>query len=585
MKKSKWYMPVILAAAILAAAGSWLISGRNHIPVYQSEATLVIGRWEPGEDLSSGLNSACALADAFEGLLNSSLMGRTVLEEQFDGTILAERVPETNLLDLKVLASEPETAFRVIQAVLEGHTAVTERVMGPVPITVIRAPQLPDAPANSRNYTDSMVSAAIYAALFTAVLCIWHFWAENAAGMESNTKYRQELDLPKLLVDMLRQGRKIWVPGVGMIVACALGLCAWQYAGYQPVYEMSASFTVRSVQEQKDRFPSKTADQLAKSIPQILTGDVLIQRLMENLALEEKPELQLSVSAGSGIMTLTVRDSDPGLASEMLSAILSCYPEVAEYVVGPTKLCLLEQSGIPDVPINPFCVRVQIRNGACIGFVLWMIAAMLLALYRTTVHSTQELSELLECHCCDGTGNCMGVIGHNSILLITGALPGEGKSTAAWELALSLAKQGKRVLLADCNPRNATLTKKLGFRGKAGVSEYLNGYSGIGDIIHKTGICNLYAVSWGASAGYRGTQSRKRGARLQAALRKLFDCVILDGPSVSWIEEIAGMAELADGAILVVRKNRTAPDQIREAEKLLREWGLPVLGSILVCRE
>ncbi len=590
MNKEKWYVILILAAAILAAAGSWLFAVLTYVPVYQTEAALVIGRMEEDGDLSSGLSASGALADAFAELLNSSLMHRAILDElgsdRFDGSILAERIPETNLLDLKVTASDPDTALRVICFVLEQHDVISRPVMGDLDVTVLREPQLPKIPVNSLNMTEKTGPAALYAAMFAAVLCIWHAWSRCAVGMENSEESRPELDLPGLLVDILRQGKRIWAAGLGLILVCALGLCAYQYAGYQPQYEMLASFTVRLENGEEDGFPSRTANQLAKTMPRILAGEVLLQQIRENLALEEKPEVSLSVSAGSRIMTLTVRNSDPDITWEVLSAVLSCYPEVADHVVGPTTLVLLEESGIPEEPVQPFSAWTQIRNGACLGFGLWMTVSVLMALYHLTVHSEKELSPLLQCDCLGENGNtrdglCADTSLSMGIILITSSLPGEGKSTVAWNLAQSLAQQGKRVLLAECNPGNPSLTKQLGFRRKLGISEYLNGQAGLRDIIRKTGVRNLYAAPWGTASGNRGIQNKTRGEKLLREAGKLFDCVILDGPPVSGMEDIADIAQLAEGSILVVRKNWTTRERIKETEQQLLEMGIPAAGSIL----
>lgn len=285
-------------------------------------------------------------------------------------------------------------------------------------------------------------------------------------------------------------------------------------------------------------------------------------------------------------MTLTVRNSDPDITWEVLSAVLSCYPEVADHVVGPTTLVLLEESGIPEEPVNPFSAWTQIRNGACLGLGLWMTVSVLLALYHLTVHSEKELSRLLQCDCLGENGNDRDVLRADAslgmgIILITSSLPGEGKSTAAWNLAQSLAQQGKRVLLAECNPGNPSLTKQLGFRRKLGISEYLNGQAGLRDIIRKTGVRNLYAAPWGTATGNRGIQNKTRGEKLLREAGKLFDCVILDGPPISGMEDIADIAQLAEGSILVVRKNWTTRERIKETEQQLLEMGIPAAGSIL----
>ena len=114
-----------------------------------------------------------------------------------------------------------------------------------------------------------------------------------------------------------------------------------------------------------------------------------------------------------------------------------------------------------------------------------------------------------------------------------------------------------------------------------GISEYLNGQAGLRDIIRKTGGRNLYAAPWGTATGNRGIQNKTRGEKLLREAGKLFDCVILDGPPVSGMEDIADIAQLAEGSILVVRKNWTTRERIKETEQQLLEMGIPAAGSIL----
>ena len=73
----------------------------------------------------------------------------------------------------------------------------------------------------------------------------------------------------------------------------------------------------------------------------------------------------------SNIFTLTVTDSDPQRAYDVLNAVITYYPEVSDFVVGPTRMYLLNESGVPTAPYNSRSLVRPAVQGAVIGLVLW----------------------------------------------------------------------------------------------------------------------------------------------------------------------------------------------------------------------
>ncbi len=168
-----WFL--ILAITVMAGVFSHILLEQSYQPLYQTNATLVVTNRGSSATVYSNLSSTTELASVLTELLNSSLLQKTILEElnmtQFDGTIQASAIAETNLLNIQVTASEPRTAFLIIEAVIENHSIVTSEVIGDVALEVLQLPRVPTAPCNTPNFR-KQVTMVMTAAAFLACACI-----------------------------------------------------------------------------------------------------------------------------------------------------------------------------------------------------------------------------------------------------------------------------------------------------------------------------------------------------------------------------------------------------------------------------
>lgn len=171
--------------------------------------------------------------------------------------------------------------------------------------------------------------------------------------MEFQENEKQELDIWVLLSDALRLIKRTWLLGLVLILVCSLGMTLMARRSYQDSYEAYASFTVRvsnPLYATVSSYNEKTAQMMADTFPSILTSNLLQNRVMEKLGISGVPSLRVSATAQSSILTLTVRDSDPQRAYDVLKTVIECYPEVSEFVVGSTSMVLLDESGVPATP-------------------------------------------------------------------------------------------------------------------------------------------------------------------------------------------------------------------------------------------
>src|SRR5712692_8060951 len=168
-----------------------------------------------------------------------------------------------------------------------------------------------------------------------------------------------------------------------------------------------------------------------------------------------------------------------------------------------------------------------------------------------------------------------------SKLLITSALPKEGKTFTAANLAQVIVRQhGRRVLLLDADLRNPQLHKLLGAEPGPGLSEYLRSESDEFSIIQRGPMENLFLIPAGGSSGNPAELlANGRLKFLLSRLESMFDWIIIDSAPAVPVADAALLANFCDGVLLVVRSNSTPIDAARKARKEFAERN--VVGVVL----
>lgn len=190
----RWYL--IVVAALLAGMISYTASDLLYVPVYSTTTTFVVSVQGSSTTVYQNLSAASNLATVFSEVLNSSLLRSAILEKlgmtSFDGTISASAVEETNLLTMKVTASDPRTAFLVTQAVIENHQIVSYQVLGDTILEVLQAPRVPMAPVNQKASLSYMKKAVVLAA--AAVILLLAFLSYKRDVVRSKQEAERKLE-------------------------------------------------------------------------------------------------------------------------------------------------------------------------------------------------------------------------------------------------------------------------------------------------------------------------------------------------------------------------------------------------------
>ena len=182
---------------------------------------------------------------------------------------------------------------------------------------------------------------------------------------------------------------------------------------------------------------------------------------------------------------------------------------------------------------------------------------------------------------------CLGENGDRpSILVLTSANPGEGKTTVASNLALALAEIGKPVLLIDGDLRRGRLHHIFQASNSWGLSDLLAGKE-ISDgggkwMVLRTSYQNLYLLPAGSVVSNISAKLHSpRALEFLYRMRQEFYMVIIDTPPMLHMPDARLLGRLADGVILVVRSAQTAREAAAAASQRLMEDGSRVLGTIL----
>jgi capsular exopolysaccharide synthesis family protein len=170
-----------------------------------------------------------------------------------------------------------------------------------------------------------------------------------------------------------------------------------------------------------------------------------------------------------------------------------------------------------------------------------------------------------------------------SIVQITSAEPGAGKSTVAAMLARSLAQCGKKVLLVDADLRNPTFTRRFGVSQEPGLIGALTGTTDDEAIIG-TDTPLLSILPSGRARRGADAELVANGV-LSACLQRWqqrYDLVLLDSPPLLPVADARILARKADGTIMVVRERRSQRASVFEAMSYLQIAGGKLLGVVFI---
>lgn len=427
------------------------------------------------------------------------------------------------------------------------------------------------------------------------------------------------------LRDYVRAVRKRWWLVLGSVLV-ALGVAMLVTALTPPRYAASVTFFVGTqTTGVSDAYQGNLfSQQRVKSYVDLLTSDRLAQSVVTAqftgiTAAQLQSEVSAQAIPDTVLLQATITDRSRARALQLAQQAATQFIALVQTLETPpgktaptVRVEVVAGPKVGDAPVSPTPVR-----NASLAMVLGLVAGIGTAALRESLDTTVKSAELLQSLTgaavlsavpydprakkapliIEGSARSaraealrqlrtnlqfVNVDSPPRTLVITSAVPGEGKSTTACNLAIVFAEAGKRVLLLDADLRRPSVADYLGLEGAVGLTNVLAGQASINDALQPWGRSGITVLP---SGSVPPNPSELLGSRhmgeLLGALRTGFDVVIVDTPPLLPVTDAAVAASRADGTVLVSRCGKTTSSQACEAAHALAAVGARVIGSVL----
>ena len=159
----------------------------------------------------------------------------------------------------------------------------------------------------------------------------------------------------------------------------------------------------------------------------------------------------------------------------------------------------------------------------------------------------------------------------------------EGKTITSANIAIALAQQvNTRVLIVDCDLRRPQIHNVLGVDPSPGITNFLNGECTEEEIIRKTNVDNLFAVTYGAVPPNPSELLASRDMHdFIKSVEASFDYIIFDTPPLGVVTDAVPIIKQSDGVVLIVKHNHTTYPKLNKLIEDINRNGGKILGIVV----
>ncbi|GGI46698.1 capsular exopolysaccharide synthesis family protein [Agromyces flavus] len=429
------------------------------------------------------------------------------------------------------------------------------------------------------------------------------------------------------LRDYLRGLRRHWL-AITLMTLLGVGTAYGWSLLQTPVYEATASGVVQAKTEYEiGQLISDDGAARAK-VPTLLDmagWKEVAEEAIDDLGLTASPEavaarVTVENPENTSIIKFTARANTPEEAAALAQAWIDALAVTVTAVDGddnPTQISIYSAAAatVPSAPVFP-----DTRTALIVGGVLGLGAGIAFALIRTAsdrrIRATDDVEAKLHVPVMGTIPSSPVLAGVSSLLtgtpnersfpvaealrtlrtnlrfmdvdnpprkiVVTSPLPGDGKSTIACNLALTLARSGEPVVLVDGDLRRPMVASNLELPGGAGLSDVLTGRASVADVLQRTPH-DAHLLVLAAGTIPPNPSEVLGSARMRQLLEDLAKhaTVIIDAPPLLAVTDGAVLTQQADGALLVVGVGKTNYDFVEKALDAVHKVNGRALGLVL----
>ena len=395
-----------------------------------------------------------------------------------------------------------------------------------------------------------------------------------------------------------------------------------------PQYASTARLFVATPTSDDSNSQAYSGDQFASrrvnSYANLIKGTSVAQKVIDKLHLAESPtdliaQIDTKVVTNTVVLEVTVTDPSPEraqLVAQTTAEVFSASVPELENAGNPAnagiRATIVDDAALPTQPVSPKPV-LDIGLGALVGLALGVGMAVLREVLDTTLKTVEALRE--------STGaNSLGAVHYDpgavknplvttlethsprlesfrvlrtnlqfldvdrptKIFTVTSPVPGDGKTTTATNLAITLAQAGQRTLLMEGDLRRPRVAHYLELERAVGLTTALIGKAGFDDVVQSyPAVPGLDVITSGPippnPAELLQTNAMKS---VLATARQRYDIVIVDAAPILPVTDAALLAAETDGAIMVIRFGKTTKDRAAQARERLKAVDAALLGCV-----
>ena len=434
---------------------------------------------------------------------------------------------------------------------------------------------------------------------------------KNSKGLEIN-----------ILAFFKELSRKLWVVLVFFIIGAVIGGVVGETTKKE-TYTSTVSFVVNSATESGQASSGEINAQInmAGTFNYILSSprmkEAIVEKCPEKVSYGTvNSSISVSVVSSTNVIVMAVTTEDPKIAYAIANTVVEVYGDIVSEIYSNAKLTLCDKPVLSTVPNSN---RSVISLALMVGFIAAAVCVVfffITFLVKDTVKTADELSEKLDVHILGSvqqitnknkTAKGLLVTDRkngfsfietykairtkiennsaktgNKVFLVTSACENEGKTTSCVNIALSIAQNGKNVLIIDADLRKPSVSKMLSLPNTDyGLSDVILGKVELNSAIKRITNFNVCVLADQKGVGNPSELlSTDKMESIIESVRKEFDYVLIDTAPASVVTDTSIIAGFVDAAIIVVREDFAPYSRIRMSIEDIDSNGAEIIGCI-----